>query len=50
MKKVKEIVFDDDTGLPIFILEDGTKRVPYEIQISNICDCVALEWREDTSN
>lgn len=50
IKKVKEILFDEDTNLPVFVLEDGSKRYPYEISISDICDCVSLEWREDTRN
>lgn len=30
MKKVKEILFNDEKGLPIYVLENGEKRVPWD--------------------
>lgn len=44
MVKVSEILFDDDKGQPIFVLEDGTKRYPYEMPTGN---CWYLSWRKE---
>lgn len=44
MKKVIEILFDDKRGLPIFVLEDGTKRYPHEQPTGS---CWALSWKMD---
>lgn len=41
MIKVKEIRFDDKTSLPVYILEDGTKRVPYSMATGN---CWVTYW------
>jgi hypothetical protein len=41
MKKVKEIRFDEETSLPVYILEDGTKRVPYSMPTGN---CWVTYW------
>lgn len=42
MKKIIEILFDDEKGLPVFVLEDGTRRYPYEQPTGS---CWALSWR-----
>lgn len=44
MKKVVEILFDDEIGMPVFVLEDGTKRHAFEQPTGN---CWALSWRLD---
>jgi hypothetical protein len=44
MKKVIQILFDDERGMPIFVLEDGTRRYAHETPTGN---CWTLSWRID---
>lgn len=44
MKKVIEILFDDNIGMPVFVLEDGSRRHSFEQPTGN---CWALSWKLD---
>lgn len=44
MMKVIEILFNDKDGMPVFVLEDGSKRYPYQQSTGN---CWALNWVKD---
>ena len=44
MKKVTQVLFDEERSLPVFVLEDGTVREPHEMPTGS---CWALSWKEN---
>lgn len=45
--KVTEILFDDQERAPIFILEDGSKRIPEYKATGN---CWLLTWEKEAQD